>query len=192
MKKFTTYDDLRTAVNYLCKVRPCMNADCECCTRIRELLAEKNIVGSIASREFKAQKLPAQIAMRENFQGLCNFCRAELGIDPILCKPHATSKTLSCICLLCLFLILWLAGIAASQYFQYSNVKYFPNQDGYTKYYDFVVDICGFGVESSRPVLRLCWLTTCASTMGMGLPIGVRRFGRDVLDGGTRTNVPWP
>jgi hypothetical protein len=25
------YDDLRTAVNYLCIVRPCMNAYCECC-----------------------------------------------------------------------------------------------------------------------------------------------------------------
>jgi hypothetical protein len=39
-----TYDDLRTAVNYLCKVRPCSNANCECCIWIRELLAEQNIV----------------------------------------------------------------------------------------------------------------------------------------------------
>ncbi len=31
---------------------------------------------------------------------------------------------------------------------------------------------------SLRPVLTLCWLTTSASTMAMGLPIGVRRFGR--------------
>ena len=31
---------------------------------------------------------------------------------------------------------------------QYSHVKYFPNQDVYTKYYYFVVDICDIGVES--------------------------------------------
>jgi hypothetical protein len=34
------------------------------------------------------------------------------------------------------------------------------------------------GWRASRPVLRLCWLTICTSTMGMGLPIGVRCFGR--------------
>ncbi len=131
-----TYDDLRTAVNYLCKVRQCMNADCECCTRIRELLAEKNIVKDIASKEFKAQKLPVQTAMCDNFQGFSNICRVELGIDPILCKPRAIGKTLSCKCLLCLFLILWPAGIAASHY---SHVKYFPNQDACSECYDFFV-----------------------------------------------------
>ncbi len=134
-------------MNYLCKVQPCGTADCECCTRIRELLGEKNIVDYIASDEFKEQKLPVQTAMSDNFQGFCNFCRAEFGIDPILCKPHATGKALCCICLLCLFLILSprAAGIAASQY---SHVKYFPNQDADNEYYDFVVDICDIGVES--------------------------------------------
>ena len=122
-----------------------MNADCECCTRIRELLAEKNIVEYIESEEFKAQRLPVQTAMCDNFQGFGNFCRAELGIYPILCKPHATGKTLSCICLLCLFLILWPAGIAASQY---SHVKYFTNQDAYSEYYSFVFDKCDIGVVS--------------------------------------------
>jgi hypothetical protein len=122
-----------------------MNTDCECCTRIRELLAEKNIVEKmIESKKFKAQKLPVQTAMCDNFQGFGNFCRAELGIYPILCKPHATGKTLSCICLLCLFLILRPAGIAASQY---SHVKSFPNQDAYSQYCDFVVDICDIGAE---------------------------------------------
>jgi hypothetical protein len=76
-----TYDDLRTAVNYFCKVLPCMNATCECCTRIRELLALKNIVEYIASKQFKAQKLQVQTAMCYNFQGFSNFCRVELGID---------------------------------------------------------------------------------------------------------------
>ncbi len=61
------------------------------------------------------------------------------------CKLHATGKTLSCICLLCLFLILWPAGIAASQY---SHVKYFTNQDAYSEYYYFVFDKCDIGVES--------------------------------------------
>ena len=77
------------------------------------MLGEQNIVDYIASNEFKEQKLPLQTAMCNNFQGFCNFCWAELGIDPILCKPHATGKALFCICLLCLFLILWQAGIAA-------------------------------------------------------------------------------
>ncbi len=133
-----SYDDLCTSVNYLCKVRPCRNADCECCIRIRELLAEKNVVDYIASNEFKGQKLPVQTVMCDNFQGFSNFCRAEFGIDHILCKPHAIGKPLCCICLLCLFLTLWPAVIAASQY---SHVKYFPNQDAHSEYYDFVVDI---------------------------------------------------
>jgi hypothetical protein len=33
-----SYDDLRTAVNYLCKIQPYRTANCECCIRIRELL----------------------------------------------------------------------------------------------------------------------------------------------------------
>ncbi len=133
-----SFDDLRTAVNYLCKIQPCGTADCECCTRVRGLLGEKNIVDYIASNEFKEQKLQVQTAMSDNFQGLSNFCRAEIGIDPILCKPHATGKALCCRYLLCLFLILSPAGIAASQY---SHVKYFPNQDAYNEYYDFVDDM---------------------------------------------------
>ncbi len=86
---------MRTDVNFICKVRQCMNSDCECCTWIRELLVEKNIVEYIADKEFKAQKLPVQTAMCDNFQGFGNFCCAELGIDPILCKPQATGKILS-------------------------------------------------------------------------------------------------
>ncbi len=107
--------------------------------------------------------MPVQSAMCDSFQGFSNFCWAELGIDPILCKQHATRKTLSYIYLLGLFLIQWQAGVAAK--LQYSHAKYFPNQDAYSEYYDFVVDILGW--RASRPVLRLCWLTTCASTMGM-------------------------
>ncbi len=34
-----TYADLRKAVNLLCQVRQCPNSDCDCCTKIRELLA---------------------------------------------------------------------------------------------------------------------------------------------------------
>jgi hypothetical protein len=30
----------------------------------------------------------------------------------------------------------------------YSHVKYFPNQDAYNEYYDFLVDICDIGIES--------------------------------------------
>jgi hypothetical protein len=135
-----SYDDLRKAVNYLCKIQPCGSADCECCIRIRVLLLERNIVDFIASSEFEQLKLPVQTAMSDNFQGFGNFCRTELAIDPILCKPHATGKDLCCICRLCVFLILSPAGIAASQY---SHVKYFPNhwQDAYNEYYDFVVDM---------------------------------------------------
>ncbi len=51
-----SYDDLRKAVNYLCKIQPCCSADCECCTRIRDLLSE-NVVDYIASNEFKEQKM---------------------------------------------------------------------------------------------------------------------------------------
>ncbi len=136
------------------------------------MLGEQNIVDYIASNEFKEQKLPLQTAMCDNFQGFCNFCWAEFcwaefGIDPVLCKPHATGKPLCCACLLFLFLILSPAGTAS----QYSHV---PTNE----YYNFVVDICDIGVEASRPVLRLCWLTTSASTMGLGLPIGVICFGR--------------
>jgi hypothetical protein len=40
-----------------------MNADCERCIRIRELLSEKNIVEYIAGKEFKARKMPVQTAM---------------------------------------------------------------------------------------------------------------------------------
>jgi hypothetical protein len=108
-----SYVDLRKAVNYLCKIQLCGSADCECCIRIRELISEKNIVDYIASNEFKQQKMPVQTTMSDNFQGFSNFCWAEFGIDPILCKPHATSKALCCICRLCLFLILSPAGIAA-------------------------------------------------------------------------------
>ncbi len=68
-----------------------------------------------------------------------------MGIDHILGKPHATSKILACICIQGFFLIQWPAGIAASQY---SHVKYIPNQDAVSEYYDFVVDICDIGVES--------------------------------------------
>ena len=85
-----SYDDLRKAVNYLCKIQPCGSADCECCIRIRELLLERNIVDFIASSEFEL----VQTTMSDNFLGLGNFCQAEFGIDPILCKPHATGKAL--------------------------------------------------------------------------------------------------
>ena len=64
-----TYVDLHTAVNYLCKVWPCRNTNCECWIRIRELLAEKNIVEYLASKEFKAQKMQVQTAMCNYFQG---------------------------------------------------------------------------------------------------------------------------
>jgi hypothetical protein len=119
-----TYDDLRTAANYLCKFQPCRNADCECCIRIQESLAEQNIVDYIAINEFKAETCPVQTATCDNFQGFGNFCRAELGIDPILCKPHATGKPVCCICLLSLFLILWppLAG-------RYRCIAVFPCQE---------------------------------------------------------------
>ncbi len=95
-----------------------------------------------------------QTAMSDSFQEFGNFCRSEFGIDPILCKPHATGKNLCCICRLCVFLILSPAGIAASQYL---HVKYFPNQDAYNEYYDFVVDICDIGIESfaTRPQTML-------------------------------------
>ena len=42
-------------------------------------------------------------------------------------------------------MILWPGGITASQY---SHVEYFANQDAYSEYYDFVVDVCDIGVES--------------------------------------------
>jgi hypothetical protein len=70
-----SYDDLRKAVNHLCKIQPCGSAECECCIRIRELLCEKNIVDYIASNEFKEQKMLVQTAMSDNFQGFGNFCR---------------------------------------------------------------------------------------------------------------------
>ncbi len=143
-----SFDDLRKAVNYLCKIQPCGSADCECCIRIRELLCERNIVDFIASSEFEQQKVQVQTTMSDNFQGFSNFCRAEFGIDPILCKPHATGKDLCCICRLCVFLILSPAGIAASQNSHVNIVKYFPNQDEYNEYNDFVVDICDIGIES--------------------------------------------
>jgi hypothetical protein len=70
-----SYNDLRTAVNYLCKIRPCSTADCECCIRIRELLGEQNIVYYIASNEFKNQRIQkSEVACTESnerqFSGL--------------------------------------------------------------------------------------------------------------------------
>jgi hypothetical protein len=140
-----SFNDLSSAVSHLCKVQPCSKSDCECCSAIRELLAKQNVVEYISSDIFKAQKLPVQIAMCDNFQGFSNFCCAEFGMDPILCKPHATGKTLVYLCVPAEFLIPWPAGIAASQYY---HVKHFPNQDAYNEYYDYLVDICDIGVES--------------------------------------------
>ncbi len=46
---------------------------------------------------------------------------------------------------------------------RYSHVKYFPNQDAYSEYYDFVVDICDIGVESlaTRAPARALWGWDC-------------------------------
>jgi hypothetical protein len=109
----------------------------------------------------------------QQFQGFCNFCRAELGIDPILCKQHATGKTLSCICLLCLFLILWPAGTAA---LQYSHVKYFPNQDVYSEYYDFVVYICDIGAESFAARAQTMLVDHLRKHFGNGVAILFRQL----------------
>jgi hypothetical protein len=140
-----TFDDLHAAVSLLCKVRPCSKSDCECCLAIRDSLAEQNVVEYIDSNKIKAQKLQVQNVMCDNFQGIRNFCRAESGMNPILCVQHATSKTLACLCVPAEFLIPWPAGIAASRY---SHVKYFANQDAYNEYYYYVVDLCEIGVES--------------------------------------------
>jgi hypothetical protein len=117
--------------------------------------------------------------MRYNFQGFCRFCRAELGIDTILCRPHATSKILSCICLLCVCFILWPAGIAASKY---SHVKYFPNQDVYSEYYDFVVDICDIWVESfaTRAQTRTMLVDHLSEHYGNGIPYRCNTFWTEV------------
>jgi hypothetical protein len=169
-----SYDDLRPAVDYLCKVRPCMNANCKCCTLIRELLAEKNIVEYIPSKEFTAQKLLLQTAMCDNFQGFCNFCRAELEIDPILCKPHAKFKTLSYVCCVC-FLS---CGRQVSLHHSIPMSGTFPTKMRTARFTILLSIYVTLGWRASQPVLRLFWLTTCAITMGMGLPIGVRRLGR--------------
>jgi hypothetical protein len=87
-----TYTDLHTAVNLLCQVRPCLNSDCDCCTKVREFLSAQNVMEYNGSAKFRAKKLPVETALCDKFQGLGNFCRAELGVDPILCKPHATSQ----------------------------------------------------------------------------------------------------
>jgi hypothetical protein len=148
-----TFDALRAAVTHRCKVWPCSKSDYECCSAIRELLAEQNIVEYIGSDIFKEQNMPVQTAMCDIFQGFSNCCCAEFGMDPILCKLHATGKTLACLYVHVEFLIPWTAGIATSQY---SHVKYFPNQDAFNKYNDYVVDICDIGVESfvTRAELR--------------------------------------
>jgi hypothetical protein len=87
--------------------------------------------------------------MCDNLEEFAKICRAESGIDRILCKPHATGKTLACICIQAqfqgFFLIQCPAGISA---LQYSHVKYFPNHDAFGEYYDFVIDICDIGVKS--------------------------------------------
>jgi hypothetical protein len=64
-----TYTDLRTAMNLLCQVRPCLNSDCDCCSKIRELLSAQNVVEYIGSAKFRARKLPVETAMCDNFQG---------------------------------------------------------------------------------------------------------------------------
>jgi hypothetical protein len=89
-----TYADLSKAVKLLCQVLQsrCPDSDFDCCTKIRELLAAQNVVEYVGSAKFKAQKLQVETAMCDNFQGLGNFCSAESEMDPILCKPHATSK----------------------------------------------------------------------------------------------------
>ncbi len=44
--------DLRTAVNLLCQVRQCLHSDCDCCTKIRELLPAQIVVEFIGSAKF--------------------------------------------------------------------------------------------------------------------------------------------
>ena len=54
-----TYTDLRTAVNLLCQVLLCLNSDCDCCTKRRELLSVQNVVEYIGSAKFKLQSAEA-------------------------------------------------------------------------------------------------------------------------------------
>jgi hypothetical protein len=79
-------------VNLSCQVRQCPNSDCDCCAKIRELLAAQNVVEYMGSAKFKEKKLPLETAMCDNFQGFCNVFLAESEMDPILCKPHATGQ----------------------------------------------------------------------------------------------------
>jgi hypothetical protein len=79
-------------VNLLCQVRTCPSSDCDSCTKIQELLAVQNVVEYIGRAKFKAKKLLVETAMCDNFQGFNKFCRAELDMDPIPCKPHGTGQ----------------------------------------------------------------------------------------------------
>jgi hypothetical protein len=76
-----TYDDLPKAVNYHCKVQrllQCKKANCECCTRIRELLAERNIVKCTASKKSKLRIAGTDGNVRQ-FTGLRQLLSGRIG-----------------------------------------------------------------------------------------------------------------
>jgi hypothetical protein len=76
--------------------------------------------------------------------------------------------------------ILWPGGITASQY---SHVEYFPNQDAYSEYYDFVVDICDIGVESFATRAQTMLVDHLREHYGDGIANWCKTF----LDGNTGT-----
>jgi hypothetical protein len=70
-------------------------------------------------------------------------------------------------------MIPWQAGTAASQY---SHDKYFPYQEAYNEYYNYVVDTCDIGVESFATRAQTMLVDHLHEHFGDGIPNWCRTF----------------
>ena len=75
---------LRELANYI----DCGKAGCTTCQMVMQLLEHPAVEEYIASRVFRAGKIPIETAMCDNFKGWDN----ELGILSNVCLPHGTGK----------------------------------------------------------------------------------------------------
>ncbi len=62
---------------------------------------------------------------------------------------------------------------------QYSHVKYCSNQDAYSEYYDFVVDICDIGVESFATRAQTMLVDHLRESYGQGIANWCKRCWTD-------------
>ncbi len=61
------------------------------------------------------------------------------------------------------------------------HVKYFPNQDAYSEYYDFVVDICDIEVESFATRAQTMLVNPLREHYGQGIANWCKTFWTEAL-----------